>query len=378
MTDQIIEALAKTQAGIALFDAEERIVYANPAWEQLITGVAEEDLLFNETELPDGAMISVCIVKPQSSAPQSIPLNTSANDSKIGTVIIADDSESNRLVARRILQAEGYNIVEASNGQTVLNILRRGVTADLILMDVEMPDMDGLHTTRRIRHMPGPVAHTPIIALSAHQSRDWNVIARQSGVDDFINKPIQRVPLLDTIQNLIARAPKDEKKDAVNFERSNPTPSITSSQPPSSKSERSKSARLGKRLQAETPNSPVLDIRVLEQLYQDAGDDGARCGIDLFITETQSRLVKIDTALSEEDLSSVRKEVHVLKSTSATFGLRQLSELCGTTQSIFDEDDMDEGHLIALSRQVVQLAPTALTALNLYRRSRSFAGDAHA
>ena len=72
------------------------------------------------------------------------------------------------------------------------------------------------------------------------------------------------------------------------------------------------------------------------------------------------------------DLAIVRNEVHVLKSTSGTFGLRQLSELCETTQNFFEDDDIDEGRILALSRQVVQLAPTALTALNLYRRSRGW------
>lgn len=356
MEHQIINALAQTQAGIALFDADERIVYANPAWEQLITGVAEEDLIFNETELADGGMISICFVKPQHVPLDKINLSNSANDAKIGTVIIADDSESNRMVARRILQAEGYSIVEASNGQSVLNMLRRGVNADLILMDVEMPDMDGLHTTRRIRHMPGPVSQTPIIALSAHQSRDWNVIARQSGVDEFINKPIQREKLIETMQDLIARTSGAAKNAKA-----------TSSPPPHL---RSKSARLGRPSRPESLTSPVLDIRVLEQLYNDAGEEGARCGIDIFISETESRLVKIDKALSEDDLKTVRNEVHALKSTSGTFGLRQLSELCETTQSIFEDAEFDEDRVLALSRQVVQLAPTALTALNLYRRSR--------
>ena len=356
MEHQIINALAQTQAGIALFDADERIVYANPAWEQLITGVAEEDLIFNETELADGGMISICFVKPQHVPLDKINLSNSANDAKIGTVIIADDSESNRMVARRILQAEGYSIVEASNGQSVLNMLRRGVNADLILMDVEMPDMDGLHTTRRIRHMPGPVSQTPIIALSAHQSRDWNVIARQSGVDEFINKPIQREKLIETMQDLIART-----SGAAKNAKATPPP------PPHL---RSKSARLGRPSRPESLTSPVLDIRVLEQLYNDAGEEGARCGIDIFINETESRLVKIDKALSEDDLKTVRNEVHALKSTSGTFGLRQLSELCETTQSIFEDAEFDEDRVLALSRQVVQLAPTALTALNLYRRSR--------
>jgi CheY-like chemotaxis protein/HPt (histidine-containing phosphotransfer) domain-containing protein len=361
MDQKIIEALAQMQAGIALFDADERIVYSNPAWEQLITGIAEEDLIFNETELATGGMISVCFVKPQIAQTDPIELASSANDAKIGTVIIADDSESNRMVARRILQSEGYNIVEASNGQTVLNMLRRGVTADLILMDVEMPDMDGLHTTRRIRHMPGPIANTPIIALSAHQSRDWNIVARQSGVDEFINKPIQREKLIETMQDLLARTSgataRDTEKDQMPM--------------------RAKSARLGRPIRPESPTSPVLDIRVLDQLYNDAGDEGARCGIEIFINETENRLVKIDQALSEEDLKTVRNEVHALKSTSGTFGLRQLSELCETTQSIFEEDQLDENRVLSLSRQVVQLAPTALTALNLYRRSRKIDSSAH-
>lgn len=361
MEYRIIDALAQTQVGIALFDADERIVYANPAWEQLITGVTEEDLIFNETELSDGGMISICFVKPQLPPLDTADLASPAKDTKAGTVIIADDSESNRMVARRILQAEGYNVVEASNGQTVLNTLRRGVTADLILMDVEMPDMDGLHTTRRIRHMPGPVSRIPIIALSAHQSRDWNIIARQSGVDEFINKPIQREKLIHTIKELIARGSVTSHSAQP---KHMPPPHL-----------RSKSARLGRPPRPESPTSPVLDIRVLEQLYSDAGDEGAKCGIDIFINETETRLVKIDKALSEDDLKTVRNEVHALKSTSGTFGLRQLSELCETTQSIFEDGEFDEDHALALSRQVVQLAPTALTALNVYRRSRNISSN---
>ncbi len=362
MNNLLIDALAQTTAGIALFDSTERIIYANPAWEQLITGIAEEDLQFCETELKDGGMISVCFIKTQAEVAHPIALPASANDAKIGTVIIADDSESNRMVARRILQSEGYGIVEASNGQSVLNMLRRGVTADLILMDIEMPDMDGLHTTRRIRHMPGPVAQTPIIALSAHQSRDWNVIARQSGVDEFINKPIQRTKLLDTIRELINRAPDKSATGSTNGTHLSPPPVL-----------RPKGARISRPARLDLPSRAVLDIKALEQLYVDAGDEGASCGIELFINETETRLVKIDNALSEDDLATVRDEVHVLKSTSGTFGLRQLSELCEITQNFFEDDDINEDRILATSQQVVQLAPKALKALNLYRRSREWA-----
>ncbi|MCC9626105.1 response regulator [Thalassospira sp. MA62] len=138
-----------------------------------------------------------------------MPLTASNTTNR--TVMVVDDSDSNRALARRILQTAGYQIVEACNGQAVINMLRGGINADLILMDVEMPEIDGLHATRQIRHMPGPVSQTPIIALSAHQSRDWNMVARQSGVDDFFDKPLKRESLLERVKDLICASsfPKD-------------------------------------------------------------------------------------------------------------------------------------------------------------------------
>ncbi|MDP2696738.1 response regulator [Thalassospira sp.] len=366
MKKQLFEALTRANAGIALFDADERIIFSNPAWTQMITGLAEEDLLFNETMLDDGFMLSVCLVRPFDHTAQNGKPSADIPDTAFrnaGTVIIADDSASNRMVARRILQAEGYAILEAVDGQAVLDMLASGVEADLILMDVEMPDMDGLHTTRRIRHLAGPTARIPIIALSAHQSRDWAMVARQSGVNDFISKPINRAGLLDAINNLppCRPAPVDRQASMA------PPPTLRArNTPPIPRHRAPRHVAL--------PTSPVLDTRTLDQLYLDAGAEGASCGIDLFISETESRLVSIDNALSRADLVAVRDEIHILKSTSGTFGLRQLSELCAATQQAFDQDHDDPDNAFAMSRQLVQLAPTALTALTLYRRSRSYAG----
>ena len=188
------------------------------------------------------------------------------------------------------------------------------------------------------------------------------MIARQSGVDEFINKPIQRTKLLDTIRELINRAPDKSATGSTNGTHLSPPPVL-----------RPRGARISRPARLDLPSRAVLDIKALEQLYVDAGDEGASCGIELFINETETRLVKIDNALSEDDLATVRDEVHVLKSTSGTFGLRQLSELCEITQNFFEDDDINEDRILATSQQVVQLAPKALKALNLYRRSREWA-----
>ncbi|AUG53735.1 Hpt domain-containing response regulator [Thalassospira marina] len=359
MEKQILDALSQSNAGIALFDANERLIFANPAWNQLITGIAEDDLVFDETSLDNGGMLSVCLVRPHIHASELRPSIADVENHKRGTVLVADDSASNRMVARRMLQAEGFTVMEAGDGQSVLDILRRGIPVDVILMDVEMPDMDGLHTTRRIRHMDGPSSRIPIIAFSAHRTRDWNMIARQSGVNDFISKPIQRASLLRVIgENLLRNGAAGQKGDI-------PAPAPVARMKQTNRTFTSN--------QNELPASPVLDVKILEKLYHDAGIDGAATGIELFISETESRLVQIDDALSRYDFHAVRDEVHALKSTSDTFGLRQLADLCNAAHDLFDRDDIDEHHLIKLSRKVVQLAPTALTALNLYRRSRSWA-----
>ena len=360
MEKQILDALSQSNAGIALFDANERLIFANPAWNQLITGIAEDDLVFDETSLDNGGMLSVCLVRPHIHASEMRPSLTDVDNQKRGTVLVADDSASNRMVARRMLQAEGFSVMEAGDGQSVLDILRRGIPVDIVLMDVEMPDMDGLHTTRRIRHMDGPSSRIPIIAFSAHRTRDWNMIARQSGVNDFISKPIQRASLLRVISENLLRNGTNTRKGNLS--------------PPAPVARMKQNTRAFNKLPSDDlPASPVLDVNILEKLYRDAGMDGAANGIDLFITETESRLVQIDDALSRCDFHAVRNEVHALKSTSGTFGLRQLADLCDAAHNMFDSNDIEEHHIVKLSRRVVQLAPTALTALNLYRRSRSWA-----
>ncbi|OSQ38384.1 response regulator [Thalassospira mesophila] len=359
MEKQILDAISQSNAGIALFDANERLIFANPAWNQLITGIAEDDLIFDETSLDNGGMLSVCMVRPHIHARELRHSLTDVENKKRGTVLVADDSASNRMVARRMLQAEGFSVMEAGDGQTVLDILRRGIPVDIILMDVEMPDMDGLHTTRRIRHMDGPSSRLPIIAFSAHRTRDWNMIARQSGVNDFISKPIQRASLLRVISE--------------NLAHSLPGTAASSLAATTPAARMKKINHTLKNPPSDLPASPVLDVDILEELYREAGMDGAANGIDLFISETESRLMQIDEALSRSDFHAVRNEVHVLKSTSGTFGLRQLADLCDAAHNLLDRTDIDEHHLVKLSRRVVQLAPTALTALNLYRRSRSWA-----
>ena len=86
------------------------------------------------------------------------------------TILYVEDNPDNRSLIRRVLEAEGYQVVEAPNADSALNLLEKQGSPDLILMDINMPDMDGYTLTAKIRAMP---AHTrvPIVAVTANVMR---------------------------------------------------------------------------------------------------------------------------------------------------------------------------------------------------------------
>jgi CheY-like chemotaxis protein len=107
-------------------------------------------------------------------------------------ILVVEDNATNRLVARRILEQLGARVETAEDGLDGVTAAARGF--DLILMDVQMPGIDGLEAARRIRALPGPVARTPIIALTANVLSHQRAAYLAAGMDGVAAKPISRPP----------------------------------------------------------------------------------------------------------------------------------------------------------------------------------------
>ncbi len=115
------------------------------------------------------------------------------------TILYIEDNLDNRNLVRRVLEAEGYIVIEAKDATQALDILRNTPT-NLILMDINMPDMDGYALTAKIKSMPEH-KKLPIIAVTANVMRGDRERSLEAGCDGYIQKPID----IDTIAQQIDR-----------------------------------------------------------------------------------------------------------------------------------------------------------------------------
>ncbi|WP_407334304.1 response regulator [Enterovibrio sp. 27052020O] len=116
------------------------------------------------------------------------------------TIMVVDDSETLRQLTSIILEKQGFNVIQCANGDCAIKTLTQGEQAvDLILMDIEMPVMDGLETSRRIRHSTHDYANVPIIAHTGDNSETTLEKIISSGMTDFIVKPSDQHQLRDKI-----------------------------------------------------------------------------------------------------------------------------------------------------------------------------------
>jgi CheY-like chemotaxis protein len=121
------------------------------------------------------------------------------------TILLAEDNEVNQVMATLLLETKGHIVVLAETGRQALEAMEQR-TFDLILMDVQMPEMDGLEATRAIRQREkGSGRHVPIIAVTANAMTGDREQCLQAGMDDYVAKPLAGKTLFDVIEGLMAQ-----------------------------------------------------------------------------------------------------------------------------------------------------------------------------
>jgi len=203
-------------------------------------------------------------------------------------ILLAEDSVINRAVATGILEKQGHTLSHAENGIEAVEAVLNG-NFDLVLMDVQMPEMDGLDATRRIREAEGERGrHTPIIAMTAHAMAGDRERCLEAGMDGYLSKPVKKDDLLNAVRDF---APNLGERRTANKTKSEV---VTTSQTISSRRE----------LLSEFDGDEELMQRV----------------IDLFTENTPEVLSTIRESIARRDATGLERAAHKLLSSLGTFG----------------------------------------------------------
>jgi PAS domain S-box-containing protein len=154
-----------------------------------------------------GALVDIDVVGPAGAAPDGVPLAGVAPPTSADSmgqrhplrILLAEDNAVNQKLALRLLERMGYTADVAGNGLEVIAALEAG-TFDLVLMDVQMPELDGLEATRRIRQRWPGAGGPHIVAMTANAMAGDRELCLASGMDDYISKPIRVEELVDALE----------------------------------------------------------------------------------------------------------------------------------------------------------------------------------
>jgi CheY-like chemotaxis protein len=142
-------------------------------------------------------------------------------------VLLVEDSDDNRFVMKRLLEAIGYVVLEAVNGDQAVKIAQDELP-DLILMDLSLPRVDGLTATRRIRASP-ELAGVPIVALSAYDPATFQAKALAAGCNEYLTKPFDFGKLEVLLRDLLRARGAARKRDSLSVSSAPPEHSLATS-----------------------------------------------------------------------------------------------------------------------------------------------------
>ncbi|HYG85155.1 MAG TPA: response regulator [Azospirillum sp.] len=207
-------------------------------------------------------------------------------------VLVAEDNPVNQQLTLALLRRAGH-VAEAVASGTEAVAAVRAIPYDLVLMDVQMPEMDGLEATRTIRRLPGPAACIPIVAMTANAMRGDDALCYAAGMDGYLAKPIDPEHLLATVARSAKRGGAQAIAPAVEPRVSIPRPE---------------------------------DAAKLAELRDALGDEGFETLLGTFFRDVPLHIVGMRDALAAGDLASAEREAHTLKGMAGNVGFEEMAE----------------------------------------------------
>lgn len=229
-------------------------------------------------------------------------------------ILLVDDNHINRNVASNILKKSGCEVIEAESGFEAIDKVQQG-EYDLIFMDIQMPDMDGIEATKQIKSLH--LTHTPpVVAMTAYSMEEDQARFLHNGLDDYIAKPIKANALIDKV------------KAWLNFELK----------------------PVGSDVFDEATEELVINQNTLNQLYKYGGKELIESVLLDFDKEATDQVKKVRKYYQGKEYKKMQSELHTLKGNAGTFGVEKLAMAARDLEKLLKEDKFEN-----LEPQIAQL-----------------------
>lgn len=213
-------------------------------------------------------------------------------------ILLAEDLELNQFIAKHIMETWGFEVDIACDGLQALDMVKKN-TYDLVLMDIQMPGMDGIAATMEIRNLSDPAkANIPIVALTAHALKSDSEKYRAAGMNDYLSKPFQEAGLFQVIARSLRNGEGGPAVAAKNRPSQTQQPVII---------------------------RKLYDLSVIRAV-SGGDEDFVTKMIQLFIETVPVCLKELNSFIDEENWEMVSKTAHKLKSTIDSMGIHSLRE----------------------------------------------------
>lgn len=225
-------------------------------------------------------------------------------------ILVGEDNKTNQKVIKTILEYAGHKVHLVDNGEQVLDAYE-STPYDLIILDMHMPEMDGIETTKILRFMYTD-RKIPVIMLTADATTDAINSSNDAGVDAYLTKPIESDKLLYTISTVA----ESSKSDNVNT---------------------------GNDDIEDADTEPMLDMELLNKLSDMSSDPGFIPDlVGGFITQTNERIQEIEKTLKKKDVSLIEKNTHTIKGGAYSIGAVKLGDMAKMINDIRIYTNLDD------------------------------------
>ena len=232
-------------------------------------------------------------------------------------ILLAEDNPANQMVIKSILEFSQLNVDVVSNGYQAVQAVQNN-DYQLLLMDISMPEMDGMTATKEIRKLTAPICDIPIIALTAHTLSGDKERFLEAGMNDYLSKPIDRSATL----SCIARWTESTDKQVSDLA-------------PPLQNDLKYNVVMPDPAQQDNEEELYVDEKVLLQLVEDTDAEVVPELIMLYIEDSQQRIDKINLAITKQDFDSLEFETHTIGSSAVAHGnvklynlARKIEHLC--------------------------------------------------